>query len=233
MSIYAISDFHLSFSENIQKPMDIFGAEWVNHAERLKENWESAVSATDTVIIAGDISWALKLDDAIIDLNWINSLPGVKIFVKGNHDLWWASINKLNALYGPGMHFIQNNFFAAEGYAVCGSRGWLCPGDADYTAQDEKIYNRELLRLRSSLTSAKDAGYSDIIGVLHFPPTNDKSDESGFTELFEEFRVSRVLYGHLHGADVFGNGMQGDVRGVRYGLISLDYLKCKPLKVED
>ena len=232
MSIYAISDLHLSFSENVQKPMDIFGGEWVNHAENIKKNWESTVTSRDTVIIAGDISWALKFDDAIIDLNWIRALPGVKIFIKGNHDLWWTSVNKLNAMFGPEMRFVQNNFFEAEGRAICGSRGWLCPGDEDFTQQDEKIYKRELLRLRASLTSAKNSGFSEIIGMLHFPPTNDKLYESGFTELFEEFGVSRVFYGHLHGTDVFGRGVQGNLRGVSYKLTSLDYLKCKPFKVE-
>ncbi|MCL1810096.1 MAG: metallophosphoesterase [Clostridiales bacterium] len=232
MSIYVIADLHLSFSENIEKPMDIFGGEWLNHTENIKKNWECAVAEGDTVIIAGDVSWALKLEDAIADLDWIRSLPGNKIFVKGNHDLWWASIKKLNAMFGTDMRFLQNDFCEAEGFAVCGSRGWLCPGDEDYTEQDEKIYRRELLRLRASLTAAKEAGFSKKIGVLHFPPMNDKFQESGFTELFAEFGVERVFYGHLHGDDGFKSGIQGIVGGTEYRLVSLDYLKCKLLKLE-
>jgi len=232
MSIYVISDLHLSFSEKVQKPMDIFGGEWLNHAERIRKNWEDVVSENDTVIIAGDISWALKMEDAIPDLNWIRSLPGNKILVKGNHDLWWASIKKLNDLFGDDLRFIQNNFYEAEGYAVCGSRGWLCPEDEGYSEQDEKIYKRELLRLRASLTSAKDAGFSKIIGVLHFPPMNDKLNESGFTELFGEFGAEYVFYGHLHGAEGFRNGVQGNINGVEYRLASLDYLKCKLYKLK-
>ena len=232
MSIFVIADLHLSFSENVKKPMDIFGSEWLNHAGNVKGHWERMVSDSDTVIIPGDISWALKFEDAACDLNWIRDLPGRKILIRGNHDLWWVSINKLNSMFGPEMNFVQNNFFEAEGRAVCGSRGWICPGHEDYTAQDEKIYSRELLRLRSSLASAKSAGFSDITGVLHYPPTNDKSNRSGFTDLFEEFGVSHVFYGHLHGADVFASGLQGEVRGVKYKLTSLDYLKCKPFKME-
>jgi len=231
MGIFVISDLHLSFSENVGKPMDIFGGEWVGHTEKLKYYWESSVKEEDTVIIAGDTSWALKMEDAIADLNWISELPGKKVFVKGNHDLWWSSLKKLNSL-GGNMHFIQNDFYEAEGYAICGSRGWVCPGDADYSSHDEKIYSRELLRLRMSLTAAKKAGFSKIIGAMHFPPTNDKLTESGFTDLFAEFQAAFVFYGHLHGADSFRRGVTGKIKGVEYKLVSLDYLKCKPLKLE-
>jgi len=232
MSIYAISDLHLSFSENVQKPMDIFGGEWLSHTDRVKTNWEEIITKDDTVIVGGDISWALKFEDAIADLEWIQKLPGNKIFIKGNHDLWWNSIKKLNSLFGTEMRFIQNDFYEAEGIAICGSRGWLCPGDEDYTEQDEKIYNRELLRLRSSFAAAKSAGFSKIIGVLHFPPTNDKFQGSGFTDLFSEFQVARVFYGHLHGAEGFRRGPKGTIDGTEYKLISLDYLKCIPYRVE-
>ena len=231
MSIYAVSDLHLSFSGNVEKPMDVFGGEWVGHTEKVKDNWERDVKPEDTVILAGDISWALKFDDAFADLEWIGALPGKKVFFKGNHDLWWTSANKLNDRFG-GMRFIQNGFYEAEGYALCGSRGWLCPGDVEFTPHDEKIYKRELMRLRTSLSSAKNAGFSRIIGVLHFPPTNDKFAESGFTDLFEEFGVSRVFYGHLHGAEGFRRGVNGKINGVEYRLVSLDYLKCKPMKLE-
>jgi predicted phosphohydrolase len=233
MSVFIISDLHLSFSEKVDKPMDIFGREWMNHTDNVKAHWESMVSGEDTVIVPGDISWALKLEDAAADLEWIRGLPGNKIFIKGNHDMWWVSVNKLNAMFGSDdMRFLQNNFYEADGYAVCGSRGWLCPGDEDFAEQDEKIYKRELLRLRASLNSAREAGYSKIIGALHFPPMNDRFQESGFTGLFEEFGVKNVFYGHLHGADRFRRGVNGNVKGVEYRLVSLDYLKCKPLKLE-
>ena len=232
MGIYAISDLHLSFSENVEKPMDIFGGEWLNHTEKVKDNWEKLISKEDTVIIGGDISWALKLSEAEPDLLWMRELPGNKVLIKGNHDLWWTSIKKLNSMFGVDMRFIQNDFYEAEGCAICGSRGWLCPGDEDYTAQDEKIYRREILRLRNSLAAAKGAGFAKIIGVIHFPPTNGMFQESGFTDLFSEFQVAHVFYGHLHGGDAFRRGIQGNFKGINYKLISLDYLKCMPYKVE-
>ena len=232
MSIFAISDLHLSLSEKVNKPMDIFGGEWVNHSERVKQYWENTVGQEDTVIIGGDISWALKLEDAAPDLDFLRLLPGNKVFVRGNHDLWWSSIKKLNDRYGEDMRFIQNDFCEAGEYAICGSRGWVCPGDEYYSAHDEKIYNRELLRLRMSLAAAKKAGFSKIIGVLHFPPTNDKLNVSGFTELFTEFQAEQVVYGHLHGTDGFRRGVKGSIDGVEYKLVSMDYLRCKPLKVE-
>lgn len=236
MSIFAIADLHLSLSG--EKPMDIYGGEWINHTEKLKNIWMERVSEEDTVIIAGDNSWALKLEHAKIDLEWLGRLPGKKVMIKGNHDLWWNSLTKLNKL-NETMVFIQNTFHEAEGVAICGTRGWICPGDDDFTLQDEKIYKRELGRLRLSLEAAEAAGYaeqgkdgrSSIICALHFPPTNDKLMKSGFTELFEEYHVRTVVYGHLHGKDAYGNGLQGIRNEVEYQLVSIDYLKCTPQKI--
>lgn len=236
MSIFAISDLHLSFSTD--KPMDIYGGEWVEHTKNLKNKWEEIISIKDTVIIPGDISWALRQEDALEDLKWISQLPGTKVLIKGNHDLWWASVNKLNKLF-ENMLFLQNSFFIADGHAICGTRGWLCPGDDDFTEHDEKIYKREMGRLRLSLEEAAKAGFGnknmegqgDIIGSLHFPPTNDKLKNSGFTDLFEEYGVKKVVFGHLHGKDAYDNGLQGIRNNVEYKLTSLDYLKCVPYKI--
>lgn len=231
MSIFAIADLHLSFGEGIDKPMDVFGPEWENHAQRLKTEWEKEITDKDTVIIAGDISWALKQEDAMPDLEWINELPGDKILLKGNHELWWTSLNKLSKLYEKGMYFLQNNFYTVGSTAVCGSRGWICPGTDDFKEHDDKIYKRELLRLKMSLDAAKAAGYDDIIGALHYPPTNDKLQPSGFTKLFEEYGVKQVVYGHLHSKDIWPRGLQAVLNGVDYKLVSLDKLQAKPLKL--
>jgi predicted phosphohydrolase len=229
MSIYAIADLHLSFSA--EKPMDIYGGEWVNHTEKVKQNWESMIRDEDTVIIPGDSSWALRFEEAKTDLKWISELPGKKVFIKGNHDLWWNSVGKLNALF-ENMYFLQNTFYEAEGFAICGSRGWTCPGDDDFTAQDEKIYLRELGRLRLSLESAANAGYGGkIIGAIHFPPASDNLKTSGFTELFEKYGTVKVVYGHLHGKDAYGNGLKGKRNNIEYILTSTDYLKCAPYKI--
>ncbi|MCR5481929.1 MAG: metallophosphoesterase [Clostridia bacterium] len=234
MSIFAISDLHLSTDERIKKPMDIYGGEWVNHAEKIKENWLRSVKARDTVLIPGDISWALRLDEAAADFKWIAELPGRKIITKGNHDLWWASTNKLNKLYGgPDMLFLQNHCTEAENLIVCGSRGWTCPGCDDFSEQDEKIYNRELVRMELSLKEAEQIRKGRKIAVmLHYPPTNDKFQPSGFTRLFEKFGVSLVVYGHLHGRDSYGRGYRGNFNGVEYKLVSFDYLKGVPIEIK-
>lgn len=233
MSIYAIGDLHLSFAPGIEKPMDIYGSAWIDHAEKLKKNWLEVIRPEDTIILAGDISWGLKLSEAIPDLSWIDTLPGKKIIFKGNHDLWWSGIGKLNSLFDS-ISFVQNTAYEAEGYFLCGSRGWICPGNDDFTGQDEKIYKRELLRLDMSIKDAKSRGAeNNIIGVLHFPPSAGPRAGSGFTESFTAAGVSKVVYGHLHGQDAFKSGLQGVYGGVDYRLVSLDYLNCRPILVKE
>ena len=228
MSLYAIADLHLSFSS--EKPMDIYGGWWINHTETLKNNWLATITESDTVIIPGDISWALKLEDAKADLDWLSTLPGRKILVKGNHDLWWSSISRLATMYGN-IEFIQNNYCTYDDYAICGTRGWLCPGEKDYVPHDEKIYRREVNRLQLSFESADRNGFEKFIGVLHFPPTNEKYESSGFTEMFEKYGAEKVVYGHLHGSDAYDNGIQGSKNGVEYILTSCDHVQCAPIKL--
>lgn len=228
MNIYAIADLHLSLSAD--KPMDIYGGQWINHMDRIKNNWNALVNEDDIVIVAGDISWALKREEAKTDLDWLSALPGKKILIKGNHDLWWNSVTKLNQMY-ENMFFLQNTSYIAGNTAICGSRGWICPGDIDFTANDEKIYRRELGRLRLSLDAAANTGCSHIIAAIHFPPANEKMDDSGFTGLFEEYGVEMVVYGHLHGADAHQKGIQGVRNGVKYRLVACDYLSCCPLQI--
>ncbi|MDD4378126.1 MAG: metallophosphoesterase [Eubacteriales bacterium] len=232
MSIYAIGDLHLSFDERIEKPMDVFGSRWINHTERLMKNWNEKVSSEDTVIIAGDVSWGLKLSEAMADFKWIHELNGKKVIIKGNHDLWWNSINKLNNLYED-LVFLQNraHFITLENgkkLAICGTRGWISPGTDGFSEHDKKIYLRENLRLNMSLEEAKIMGADEIIATLHFPPTNDKMQGSGFTELLSKYNVKTCVYGHLHGKDAFKNGLQGIYNGVDYKLVSLDYLEGTP-----
>ena len=185
------------------------------------------------MIICGDISWGLKLEEAKADLDWVHELPGKKIFFKGNHDLWWQSIGKLNKLYDDGaMNFMQCNcYMLDEKTAVCGARGWVCPGSDGFSEHDRKIYQREVARLKMSLDDAKKQGAEKIIGVLHFPPTNDKHQASGFTQLMSEYGVKTCVYGHLHGRDAFKNGIKSVYNGVQYRLVSLDYLDARPEEV--
>lgn len=229
MALYAISDLHLGFNED--KPMDIFGEKWNGHPEKIKNNWIKKIKKEDTVLIAGDISWAMNSDSSMFDLQWIEELPGMKILSKGNHDYWWTSINKLNALFEK-TKFLQNNYYSYEEYAICGTRGWTCPGGDKFTEKDKKIYLRELIRLRLSLDEAKKNGFSKFIVMLHYPPTNERFEESEFVKIIKEYGVEKVIYGHLHGPSL-KRVLNGEVDGVEYIMTSADFLDFNPIKILD
>nr|WP_312986046.1 metallophosphoesterase [Clostridioides sp.] len=228
MSLYAIGDLH--FSTSVDKPMNIFGDNWNGHVEKIISNWRENVSSDDTVIVLGDTSWGINLAQAKSDLDLIDSLPGEKIFIKGNHDYWWTTVTGLNKLY-DNMNFLHTNFYTYEDYAICGGRGWICPNDVKFDENDQKIYIREEHRLRLSLEAAKKRGYKKIIMCVHYPPTNDKLEESIFTNLYEEYGVEKVLYGHLHGEESFKMGLKGIRNSVEYVLASCDYTDFKLIKV--
>lgn len=227
MALYAISDLHLAF--NVDKPMDIFGERWLNHDEKIKNNWINKINESDTVLIAGDISWSIKSDDSKVDLDWIDALPGKKIISKGNHDYWWGSISKLNAMY-ENTKFLQNNFYVYEDYAICGTRGWICPESDKFTSKDDKIYSREQIRLRLSLESAKKAGYSKFIVMIHYPPIGEEFKENAFTKIFKEYSVDKVIYGHLHGPSNV-KATEGVIDGIEYIMTSCDFINFDPLKI--
>lgn len=228
MALYTISDLHLGF--NVDKPMDVFGDKWKNHDEKIKENWINMIEDNDMVLISGDISWSLRSEDSLYDLEWINKLPGKKIIGKGNHDFWWGSISKLNAMY-ENTKFLQNNYYVYEDYAICGTRGWICPNSNAFTAKDEKIYKREIIRLKLSLDSARKGGYNKIIVMVHYPPTNDKFEESEFIKIFKEYDVEKVIYGHLHGPSLKCKLYEGHIDGIEYILTSADYLDFMPKRI--
>lgn len=229
MALYAISDLHLASTGD--KPMDVFGDKWYKHHEKIKDNWDSMVKEEDTVLVAGDISWSMRMEDGREDLEFIHQLPGKKIFVKGNHDYWWTSITKLNSMYED-MNFIQNNFFAYGDYAICGTRGWITPSASKFTTHDKKVYDRELIRLTLSLDMAKKAGYSKYIVMIHYPPTNESFQDAGFIDIFKTYGVEKVIYGHLHGYGL-NNVFEGIKDGVEYILTSCDYINFSPKKIMD
>lgn len=230
MNIYAIGDLHLSFDSKINKPMDVFGPEWENHTEKLKKNWMSSIKEEDVVILCGDISWGLKLEESLKDLTWIDTLPGTKVITKGNHDLWWTSIKKLNAI-SDRLIFLQNTAYNRNGISICGTRGWIMPGTEGFDEHDEKIYRRELLRLERSLKEAASYKPDKIIASLHYPPCNDRFQSSGFMELLSSYGVDTCVYGHLHGEKSFKSGFQGLRDGVKYMMVSLDYVNAVPKKI--
>ncbi|WP_313127511.1 metallophosphoesterase [Proteiniclasticum ruminis] len=228
MALYAISDLHLSLSGD--KPMDVFSEEWKNHDMRIRENWLKKVKEVDTVLLAGDLSWSMKLQGGKEELDFVAGLPGRKIIIKGNHDYWWGSITKLNSMY-DNMDFIQNNFFAYEDYAICGTRGWVLPGSSLFKEEDEKIFRREVLRLKMSLDAAKKKGFQKFIVMIHYPPVNETFKDSEFTDIFEEYGVEKVIYGHLHGKSL-QRVMTGERKGVEYILTSCDYIGFDPVLIK-
>ncbi len=224
MRIFALGDPHLSLSTD--KPMDIFGPNWDDHAARLQAAWRAAVRPEDAVLLPGDISWAMSLDEAKADLEFLAALPGTKVLLRGNHDYWWNSISKVRAALPDGMHAVQNDSLVLGGVAVLGTRGWVCPGSALFDpAADQKLYERELIRLELSLKSAP-AGLPKLC-MLHYPPFNERRQQSGFTELLEAYGVERAVYGHLHGK-ACRNAFEGLRNGVEYTLCSADHLEFTP-----
>ncbi|MGI5823676.1 MAG: metallophosphoesterase [Dethiobacteria bacterium] len=227
--IYAISDLHLSLGGD--KPMDIFGSVWEDHHLKLQENWANSVKDNDVVIIGGDISWAMRLEETREDFNFIHQLPGKKILFRGNHDYWWQSYSKVLQALPPSMLAVQNNYISYRGrMALCGTRGWTVPGGENYTEQDEKIYQRELIRLRLSLTAAQKDGFDEFIVTLHYPPLTSRGEDTGFTAIMQEFGARICLYGHLHGVDqqrVF----QGEREGITYYFTAADFLNFNPLLI--
>ena len=231
MSVFAISDLHLPGGE--PKPMHIFGAHWEDHFERIKADWTRRVKPEDVVLIPGDISWAMRLPDALPDLASIGALPGQKALLRGNHDYWWSSIGRVRAVLPAGMYAVQNDAVRFGDIIVCGSRGWLCPGFAQATEEDARIYQRELLRLEMSLAEArkKCVGVDSpwMIAMLHFPPFapfspfSERPQETEVMRLLSAYGVHDAVYGHLHGAGLAG-AFSGEMEGVRYHQVSCDGL---------
>jgi predicted phosphohydrolase len=229
MRIYAIADLHLSHST--EKPMDVFGDAWRNHAEKIERNWRAVVEEGDVVLVPGDISWAMQLDAALPDLAFIGRLPGKKILIKGNHDYWWSAIGRVRAALPENMRALQNDAFAENGVGICGSRGWLCPGSSNYTADDEKIYLREADRLKLSFRALDVLpGVETKIAMMHFPPFCERERSSRFTELLEENGVQTVVYGHLHG-DANKNAFEGERNGIVYHCVAADKLNFAPKRI--
>ena len=229
MSLFAIGDLHLSGFK--PKPMDIFGDNWQEHQKKIAEHWCATITPKDTVLIPGDISWGLNFQEAKCDLDFIAGLPGEKILLRGNHDYWWSSASRLNAMYEK-MYFIQNDFVEYNGKAVCGSRGWILPNEQKFDASDMKTYTRELIRFRLSLDSAaRKNRYEEIIFMMHFPPALFGETENAFVNIFKEYPVKKVVYGHLHGKGNCEAGIKGLHDGIEYHLVSSDYLDFCPKKI--
>jgi len=226
MNIYAISDLHLSFAN--PKEMDIFGENWEGHFEKIKSDWQNKVAPDDFVLIPGDISWAMHLSEAQADLDAIGLLPGKKILLKGNHDFWWSAPSRVRTVLAEGMYILQYDSQEAGDYVVCGTRGWILPGDKNFAQRDQTVYEREKIRLRLSLDSAMDrANGRELIVMMHYPPVSALKECSEFAKIMEEYPVRQVVFGHIHNTSQNKQYTDIEAGGIIYNLVSCDYLDFK------
>lgn len=228
MSLFAIADPHLSLGTD--KPMDVFRG-WDNYVDRLTSNWNKLITDNDTVVIGGDISWAMKLCETEKDFEYINSLPGKKILLKGNHDYWWDTLSKINRyLEEKGFNSIKilfNNSFEVDDFVICGTRGWIIDSDSE---EDKRILSRECGRLRLSLDTAKDSDKEKTV-FLHYPPVYAGYKCDGIIDILKEYGVKRCYYGHIHGQNMIKGAFNGELDGITYRLISCDALSFMPILV--
>ena len=227
MALYAIGDLHLCLGA--PKPMDVFGGAWVGYLDKLKAGL-SCLKPEDTLVLMGDLSWALDLQEAKADFAWLNEIPGRKIILKGNHDYWWSTVKKFDGFCKENgfenFHILNNNHFEYEGVAICGTRGWFFEEDRS-GEHDEKVFKRELLRLEASLKSAGDLPISVF---LHYPPRYKGYECPEILELLKRYNVRRCFYGHLHGGS-HGLAMEGIWDGIEFRLLSADKLNFTPFCV--
>lgn len=231
MNIFAISDLHMSVAN--PKPMNIFGASWNDYLSVIEKDWKEKVKADDVVLIAGDISWAMTLDDALKDMQYFYNLPGKKIFIRGNHDYWWKSITRIRENLPENCIMLQNDAVKIENCVFCGSRLWLVPGSPDFCEHDNKLYLREIERLRLAFFKANALREEDdkLICMTHYPPFNVRRDSNAVTDLMEENHVTAAIYGHLHGKDARAD-LVVKKNNVPYYLTSCDLVCNKLVKID-
>ena len=228
MSLFVIGVLHLSLGED--KPMDVFSG-WNDYVQRLENNWRRLITDDDTVVIAGDISWAMKLEETLTDFRFIHSLPGKKLLLKGNHDYWWATKKKMDEFISvnhlDSLSILFNNAFRVGEYAVCGTRGWFLENEAP---EDIKVLNREVGRLKMSLEQAKKLGGEPVV-FLHYPPYYRGLECSEMMDVLLEYGVKKCYYGHIHGKKNFRLAFEGEYRGINFRLISGDKVEFVPVLV--
>ncbi len=244
MSLYAMGDFHLSFQTD--KSMNIFGRVWKNHEEKIRRYCSRLIRPEDTLVITGDHSWGRKLEECREDLAFIESLPGRKILLRGNHDMFWDAkkTDRLNREYEGRLHFLQNNYYAYEDYALVGTKGYTFEGpfyidrrgrilgwDEKNEEHAKKLIEREQQRLQESFEAAVNDGFQKFIMFLHYPPTSVIEEESIFTEMAEQYHVEHVVYSHCHGESRFEDSIRDEFHGIQYHLVSGDCLKFIPERI--
>lgn len=246
MALYAIGDLHLHFQSVLRAPGQLHGRVWKNHEEKFRKICDKLIKPEDTLMLAGDHSWGKNLSECEKDLEYICGLPGKKILIRGNHDMFWDAkkTNHLNHLYQPKLTFLQDSFETYQDYALTATKGFTFEGpfyldargriigwDEEAEEHARKLVERELARLRVSFEKAKEAGYRKFLMFLHYPPTNILEESSGFTQMAEEYGAEQVIYAHCHGETRFHDSIEGEYHHVVYRLVSGDYLKWNPLRI--
>ncbi|MBR2484298.1 MAG: metallophosphoesterase [Oscillospiraceae bacterium] len=230
MALYAIGDLHLSLASN--KPMDVFGAGWTNYVERIREGF-SALTEDDVTVLCGDLSWAMGLEESLEDFRFIDALPGKKYIIKGNHDYWWNTASKMKKFFEANglttLEVMHNNCFLYGDVALCGTRGWFYEEDAAAGSHNDKVLQRELGRLETSL---KAAGEREKICFLHYPPLYHGYRCEEVLKLLKQYDVKRCCYGHLHGPS-HRLAVRGAAEGIEFTMVSADYLSFSPKKIAD
>ena len=230
MKVFAISDLHLSGVK--EKPMNIFGEVWERHFEKISADWRAKVTDEDVVLIGGDTSWGMKLEEGMFDVARLAGLPGRKVFIRGNHDYWWSAITRVRTLAPDDtFFFLQNDCVKFENVIIAGSRGWTCPGSADYTEHDEKLYLREAERFRLAFSEVGKVREEEdtLIALIHYPPMGIRKEETLFTRLFDENKVDKVVFGHLHGAGFFP--LRCERGNIEYYLTSCDKVNFRLVQI--
>ena len=248
MALYAIGDLHLHFQTEVKARAQLKDRVWKNHEEKFRKNCAALLHEDDTLLLAGDHSWGHRLEECEEDFRYIAGLPGQKVLLRGNHDMFWdaSKTEQLNERYSGTLFFLQNNYAAYRDYALVGTKGYTFEGpfylnargrivgwDEKAQAHAEKLVERELVRLRCSFEAARAAGYRKYIMFLHYPPTSILEEESAFTRMAEEYGAKQVIYAHCHGESRFRDSIRGEKNGVFYSLVSGDYRKWVPLKLLD
>lgn len=231
MNVYAISDLHLSGKTD--KPMRVFGENWAGHFEKIKSDWQKKVASDDVVLIAGDISWGMYLEEGLYDVNELKGLRGKKIFIRGNHDFWWNGISKVRAgAPDDSFTFLQNDCVKVGNVIFAGSRGWVSPDSNEFKPEeDERLYKREYERFRLAFDAVKKVRREGdkLVAMIHYPPFTGKKEDTLFSRLFEENGVDAVVFGHIHGAMYYP--LESEKNGVKYYLTSCDKLNFQLKKI--
>lgn len=229
MSLFAIADTHLSFSAD--KPMNVFKG-WSDYVERIENNWRRLVDQDDTVVIAGDISWAMKLEECEKDFEFLDSLPGRKIILKGNHDYWWATKKKMDEYVSKmgftTLNFLFNNSYSCGDFALCGTRGWCLEPESE---DDIRVLNRELGRLKTSIESAEKLGCRETAVFFHYPPVFGDKECTPIIEMLRDKEIKKCFYGHLHGSMAKKYAVNGIYKDIDFNLVSCDNIDFTPFLV--